>query len=150
MIVRGARNLREVLFRIDQSEFLGPIEESLLRQSLARHGGQIPLVQHNLNDSRDNLVAGAVPRGSHSFGFFLPHGLSHANADFLYTNALSTVRRSFNAVEEAFRVQFNLTKASIMLESEQAEFYEDHPERLPGVLDNGPDGTSFANSSMSQ
>ena len=109
MILCGASDTLHTFTRIDQSEFLGPVDEDEFRQSLQKHGGTMAIIDHDLQDSCGQLIGGVVPRANHSFGFMLPHGIGEVNY-YTFSRAARAFNQAFNAVEEVTRTESGIAK----------------------------------------
>ena len=127
IIVRSSADISTLLETIVRMGYLGDIDESRLETQKELMRG--PVFNSPMKCDPDECV----PTSSKTqtiWGFWLPHQSTTSDPQGL----ARTVRESFaifNKIEAAFKELFELPDEVVLLEQDQARYYEAHPDQLP-------------------
>jgi hypothetical protein len=139
MIVRSGAELNKLFSTIDYCGFLGqPKLEGLELFNL-----EYPDVIINQSPrEREGKMRPdwTVDPADNVFGFWLPHGMNGEN-DEIFVSQIRQCTQRFNMIEAAFRKVECIPQEHLWLESEQAEFFENNPDKLSGSKNDHPDVT---------
>lgn len=136
MVVRSGVELDKLLDTIEISGFLGTCGAAELEEFQRWYPNYT--MSQNPRECEGVLQAdGSVGPKNNVFGFWLPHGLSTAPNEF--ASQLRQCENQFNRIEEAFREVEGIPSQKLWLEREQARFFEQYPEQLPGANNDIPD-----------
>lgn len=134
VILRGFEApIHDILDTIMMSKFLGELDEEAFQKCV----DDTPYALMKEYTPNPSVCLGKPkPHKECAWGFWLPYQLQ--------TNDLSVVaeefdagRKRFNAIEKCFRDWFGLKQEELVLEEEQAEYFEKFPEREPGYRFSG-------------
>jgi hypothetical protein len=137
VILRGFEApIHDILDTIMMSKFLGELDEEAFQKYVDDKPYASSYVMKGYTLDPNVCLGKPKPHKGCAWGFWLPYQLQ--------TNDLSVVaeefdegRKRFNAIEKCFRDWFGLKQEELVLEEEQAEYFEKFPEREPGFRFSG-------------
>ena len=136
MIVRGGKHLLDIFIKLVQTGYLGAPVEDLLQAYVEKRGGNLPQIKFDPEAARvEHHPSFKLPnfKVDNSFGYNLPHGIGSLLGPGVRERLALTRNfyRRFNAIEAAYRIETGRPRERLLLEREQADYYEQHPEKLP-------------------
>lgn len=123
MILRGCYDLKNTIETITTCRFLGDLDEEASSEWIKY--GQIKDFVIDKNEMATDRI------GHQEFGFWLPHGIGMVDDD-AFAERLREHVNIFNRIERVFRDFFAISPEEIYLESEQTDFFERAPRKMPG------------------
>ncbi|KAL8830119.1 MAG: hypothetical protein Q9170_005879 [Blastenia crenularia] len=123
MMLRGCYDLKQTIETITTSRFLGELDDNAVAEWVQY--AQVKDFKIDMNISASQAI------GPCEFGFWLPHGIGMVN-DEMFAARLRQQVNVFNRIEKTFRDFFNIAPDEIYLESEQGDFFERAPTKMPG------------------
>lgn len=131
MVVRTGVQVDKLMETIEASGFFGKCNPETLEYFKAEHPEFV--IHHNPTERIGVLRDDASGEPMNEvFGFWLPHGLDSEN-DETFVSQIRCCKQRFNLIEELFREVEQIPQEKLWLESEQADFFQRCPEKLPGA-----------------
>lgn len=128
MIVRGCADIPLALEHIEQSQYLGKVDDENMQEYLELYSNK--LIECNPYDG----IPETIPPKSMCFGFWLPHGLG-TNANLAQIgSAVADCCARFDHIERVYKSFFNIPDEVLLTAEQQAEYLNQHYDKVHPVL----------------